>query len=71
MTKMISLDNGLSYQTAKTITTDTLVENWDVIVFYMDDEIREQVVAEVDCPEGRREFLHRYLELASSDLVIG
>ncbi|WP_249311965.1 hypothetical protein [Congzhengia minquanensis] len=36
--------------------------NWDAIVSYMDDEIRETVHAEL-APCSEHEFLKRYLEL--------
>ena len=68
--RRISLDNGTSYQTSKTITTDNLVGCWDRITAAMDDETRERVHGEL-APCGRREFLDRYLELAEEDLIIG
>lgn len=39
-----------------------LDKKWDAIVSYMDDDLREQVHAEL-APCTNEEFLNRYLEL--------
>ena len=43
---------------------------WDAVVSMMDDDTREAVHADA-APCTELEFLVRYLELASDDLVIG
>ena len=65
--KRISIDNGSTF-----ITPAEAIKNmsWDVIVNAMDDEVREKVHAEL-APCTNTEFLNRYLELASEDLIVG
>lgn len=65
--KNISIDNGYSTCTVKEAIQKV---DWDVIVNFMDDEIRERVHMEI-APCTEEEFLTRYLELAEHDLVIG
>jgi len=48
----------------------TLAARWEVIVHHMDNDVREQVHGEL-APCTEREFLDRYLELATEPLVIG
>ena len=63
----ISIDNGHSYVTAsealETISLDTMLN-------YMDDDTRETVHREL-APCTDVEFLTRYLEFATDDLIIG
>jgi hypothetical protein len=63
----ISIDNGHSYVTAsealETISLDTMLN-------YMDDDTREAVHNEL-APCTDAEFLTRYLEFATDDLIIG
>jgi hypothetical protein len=63
----ISVDNGRSY-----VTPNEAIEAqpWDVIVSFMDDDVRETVHNEL-APCTEAEFLTRYLELAPHDLIIG
>ena len=65
--KRISIDNGSTF-----ITPAEAVKSmdWDAIVNAMDDEVREKVHAEL-APCTNTEFLNRYLELASEDLIVG
>lgn len=51
---------------------DTIAEYkiWESVVAAMDDDVREQVHAEL-APCSEEAFLARYLELAREDLVIG
>ena len=65
--KQISIDNGNTFITPAEVVKDM---DWDTIVNAMDDEIREKVHAEL-APCTNTEFLNRYLELASEDLIIG
>jgi len=69
--RRVSLDNGNHYHTADTIPAEWLAgEDWETLVFYMDDESREAVVH--GCVvDNNREFLAQYLERAPRDLVIG
>lgn len=69
----ISIDNGLHC-----FDPDEIDEIWDeiqernlyeVLVFYMDDETREDVVG--DYIEDDKEFLIEYLNRAPYDLVLG
>jgi hypothetical protein len=81
--KQISLNNGNSYMTAAEAIEELYNENssycggWDAIVWAMDDETREEAVAETDYPAEcderteRELFLTKYLELAENDLTIG
>ena len=65
--KHISIDNGNSWTTPEAaIATLGL----DVIVNYMDDDIREAIHAAV-APCTEAEFLAPYLERASDYLIIG
>ena len=63
----ISIDNGTTYITPaealEEVSIDTMSE-------YMDDDTREAVYNEL-APCSDVEFLTRYLELASNDLIIG
>ncbi len=65
--KQISVDNGLTF-----VEPDQAIKEkrWEVISHYMEDEAREQVHHEL-APCSNLEFLKRYLEVASCDLVIG
>lgn len=71
MKNMISLDNGRTYLTAEEAMPEIFERNlWDVIVNMMDDEIREDVHADL-APCTELEFLSEYLRRASEGLVIG
>jgi homoserine kinase len=63
----ISINNGNSYCSAETALAE---KDWDLIVSFMDDKIREKVHSEL-APCTEQEFLTRYLELAEEDLIIG
>ena len=66
----ISLDNGNTYISGAEAWPIIKERGlWDTVVAMMDDDIREQVNAEL-APCSEQEFLERYLELAT-DLVIG
>lgn len=70
-TKEISLDNGRTFQTAESAISEIINGNlWDAVVNMMEDETREAVNAEL-APCTEEEFLRRYLELATEDLIIG
>lgn len=63
----ISIDNGNSFVTAEEAINGI---DWEEIVSWMDDDIREQVHSEL-APCSNLEFLERYLELADRDIIIG
>lgn len=65
--KNISVDNGIHFCTVEEALEK---HSMDVIVNYMDDEIRETVASEL-APCTDEEFVTRYLELANEDLIIG
>ncbi|NMA32316.1 MAG: hypothetical protein GX944_00085, partial [Alphaproteobacteria bacterium] len=54
----ISIDNGRSFCEVEEVLQ---VIEWDVVVNYMDDNIRERVHDEL-APCTEEEFLNRYLE---------
>lgn len=67
----ISLNNGRSYMTAQEAMPEITSRNlWDAVISMMDADTRETVHNEI-APCTELEFLGRYLELASNDLVIG
>lgn len=71
LASMISLDNGNTFLTAEDAMPIIQERDmWDVVANYMDDDIRETVHAEL-APCTEMEFLHRYLQLAKDDLLIG
>lgn len=71
MKNMISLDNGRTYLTADEAMPEIIARNlWSVIVDMMNDEIREDVHADL-APCTEREFLAEYLRRAMDGLVIG
>ena len=71
MKNMISLDNGRTYLTAVEAMPEIIERNlWDVIVNMMDDEIREDVHADL-APCTELEFLSEYLHRADDGLMIG
>lgn len=73
MTKKISLDNGITFQDFNDLTVDdidTIIEGWELIVSYMDDEDREEAHSAL-APCSELEFLKGYLAFAKEDLVIG
>lgn len=63
----ISIDNGMTYCT---VSEAIEAKDWDLIVSFMDDDVREDVHDEL-APCTNEEFLTRYLELANDDLIIG
>lgn len=70
-TKMISLDNGMNYMSAKEAMREIRSRNlWDAVVNMMDDDVREKVHREI-APCTEEEFLEAYLEEAKEDLVVG
>ena len=71
MSRLISLDNGLSYQTATEAMPDIIRQDlWNIVINHMDDSTREAVHHEL-APCTELEFLQRYLEIASHNLTIG
>ena len=71
MKNMISLDNGRTYLTAEEAMPEIIENNlWNVIVNMMDDEVREDVHADL-APCTELEFLAEYLRRAEEGLVIG
>lgn len=68
--KRVSLDNGNRKVDAADLTDGEIGQHWDALTHAMDDDVRERVHAEL-APCSQRDFLSRYLELASDDLVIG
>ena len=69
-TKQISLDNGHSFLTANEAMPEIIERKlWGAVVNLMDDDTRTAVAWEgFDSPA---QFLARYLELATDDLIIG
>jgi protein subunit release factor A len=66
----LSLNNGNSYVDDLEEHEERINELWEVISELMDDETREMVHNEL-APCTNLEFLTRYLELATCDLIIG
>ena len=69
----ISFNNGCSFKSYGDLTIDDIDyvnEDWDNIVSYMDDDVREEVHSEL-APCSELDFLKRYLEIAKTDLIIG
>lgn len=66
-TALISVDNGNTYCTVEEAIAQ---KDWDEIVNFMDDEVRETVHDEI-APCTNEEFLARYLELSDEDLIVG
>ena len=69
----ISFNNGCSFKSYNDLSVDDidyLNEDWDNIVSYMDDDVREEVHSEL-APCNELDFLKRYLEIAKTDLIIG
>ncbi|HIR04239.1 MAG TPA: hypothetical protein IAD34_09285 [Candidatus Scatovicinus merdipullorum] len=65
--KEISIDDGTHFCDPEEAIKEM---DWDVIVQFMADETREQVHAEI-APCANLDFLKRYLEIATDDLIIG
>ena len=71
MSKLISIDNGVTFKTAEEAYPLIAEQGlWDAVVNLMDDDLRERVHAEL-APCDERDFLARYLELSPYNLVIG
>lgn len=66
----VSVDNGATLSGVGDLSDEALERSWEALVLAMDDETRERVHAEL-APCTDREFLSRYLDIATSDLVIG
>lgn len=69
----ISLNNGHSFSKFGRLDSDELVwisDNWQVVSQAMDWQTAEDLHAKI-APCSRLEFLERYLEVATYDLVIG
>jgi hypothetical protein len=67
---MVSVDNGWHLVDAEDLTEEQIAQHWDALVHAMDDDTREQAHAGSFGPEAARDFLVRYLALATEDLVI-
>lgn len=71
MKNMISLDNARTWMTAEEAISSINSNNlWDAVVNMMDDELREEVAADL-APCTELEFLAEYLRRADDGLVIG
>lgn len=69
--KQISLDNGIHFMTAEEAMPEIEEKGlWDVVAEYMEDDAREEANREI-APCTELEFLKKYLEIATEDLVIG
>jgi hypothetical protein len=69
--KEISLDNGHTFLTAEEAMPEIEEKGlWDVVAEYMEDDAREEANREI-APCTELEFLKKYLEAATEDLVIG
>ena len=69
----ISLNNGCSFKSYNDLSVDDIdyiKDDWDNIVSYMNDDVREEVHSEL-APCNELDFLKRYLEIAKTDLIIG
>lgn len=65
----VSLDNGNTLATVDDLTDEQIDGAWDALVMMMDDDVREAVHAEL-APCSKRDFLARYMQLATDDLII-
>ena len=70
MEKEISLNNGTTFYFADELSDDIINKNWQLLTVAMDDDVREKVHLEL-APCTNREFLNRYMEIATEDLIIG
>ena len=74
MSKMVSLDNGITFLSAdealERMKSEQCSVTWDALVNLMDDDTREAVAYEL-APCSESEFLARYLEVAADDLIVG
>lgn len=74
MSKMVSLDNGITFLAAdealEGMKSEQCSVTWDALVNLMDDDTREAVADEL-APCTEFEFLARYLEVADDDLIVG
>jgi len=70
MEKGISFNNGHTFYFADQLSDDTINNYWELLILAMDDTIRENVHLEL-APCTNQEFLDRYMELATEDLIIG
>ena len=67
----ISLDNGMTYQTAAEAWPEIQERGlWEAIVEMMDDDIRERVHDRL-APCSEAEFLAEYLKEAKTPQIIG
>jgi hypothetical protein len=69
--KSISLDNGINYYSGgqERAVADVIIENWEAIVNFMDDDARERSHAQFEGGD-ELDFLNLYLSLASEDLIL-
>ena len=65
--KKISINNGNTFVTPEEAIHEM---DWDTIVSHMDDHTREKTHGEM-APCSDVEFLKKYLENATDDLIIG
>ena len=71
MSKEISLNNGVVFHTAEEAIPEIMERGlWDVVVAFMDDNVREKAHSLV-APCSELAFLKKYLEIADKDLIIG
>ena len=71
MSRLISIDNGLTFKTAEEAYPLIAEQGlWDAVVNLMDDDLRERVHTGL-APCDECDFLARYLELSPCNLVIG
>ena len=67
----ISLDNGMTYQTAAEAWPEIQERGlWETIVEMMDDDIRERIHDGL-APCSEVKFLEEYLKEAKTPLIIG
>ncbi len=69
--KNLSVDNGLHFGNEPEFLCDCIKRvGYDTIIFYMDDNIREQVHNK-NVVYSQLSFIMGYLRLAKHDLIIG
>jgi len=69
-TKLVSVNNGATWQLADELSDDTLAEHWAAIVNVMDGDTARRVHSD-HAPCSNREFLKRYLQSAPDHLILG
>ena len=70
---MLSTDNGLTFTDFTNLNEicEEINVYWEMIVNFMNDEIRETVCGIVDECSNNVDFLCEYLRLSNEDLIIG